>query len=141
MFDPELFLSKGNAGTKLERRLKEQPFRDCSNRGYITCIVTSLQHCCWYHVVLADRSLAWLSSERFHQQRTETDADTYLITNHWTELRNPYGRVRRRTEGTEGIATLLEELTRHLQCFKRLSHQPKCIYGPVLAPCTPQLHV
>ena len=27
--------------------------------------------------MLADRSLAWLSSERLYQQLTETDADTY----------------------------------------------------------------
>jgi hypothetical protein len=27
--------------------------------------------------VLADKSLAWLSSERIYQQMTETDADTY----------------------------------------------------------------
>ena len=31
LFDPELFLSKGNAGTKMEQRLKERPFRDEPN--------------------------------------------------------------------------------------------------------------
>ena len=36
-----------------------------------------------------DRSLAWLSSERFYQHLTETDAD---IANHWTEIRGPYGK-------------------------------------------------
>jgi hypothetical protein len=33
-------------------------------------------HYYWCHVVLADRSLAWLSPERQYQQLTETDADT-----------------------------------------------------------------
>jgi hypothetical protein len=50
--------------------------------------------------VLADKSLALLSSERLYQQLTETDADTYR--NHWTEIRNPYGRVRGRIEGAKG---------------------------------------
>jgi hypothetical protein len=30
MFDPELFLSQGNADTKMEQRQKERPARDCS---------------------------------------------------------------------------------------------------------------
>ena len=47
--------------------------------------------------MLADRSLAWLSSERLYQQLTETDADT---ANHWTEISDHYGRVR--IEGAEG---------------------------------------
>jgi hypothetical protein len=29
IFDPELFLSKVNAGAKMEQRLKERPSRDC----------------------------------------------------------------------------------------------------------------
>jgi len=41
--------------------------------------------------VLADRGLAWLSSERLYQQLTKTNAD-------WTSM----GRVRGRTEGAEG---------------------------------------
>ena len=32
-FDPELFLSKRNAGTKMEQRLKERPSRDGPNLG------------------------------------------------------------------------------------------------------------
>ena len=50
--------------------------------------------------MLADRSLAWLSSERLYQQQTETDIDTH--SQPLTEIGNPYGRVRERTEGTEG---------------------------------------
>jgi hypothetical protein len=34
-FDPELFLSKGNARTKMEQGLKERPSRDCPNLGSI----------------------------------------------------------------------------------------------------------
>jgi hypothetical protein len=35
MFDPELFLSKGNAETKMEQRLKEKPSSDSSHLGSI----------------------------------------------------------------------------------------------------------
>jgi hypothetical protein len=49
--------------------------------------------------MLADRSLVWLSSERFCQHLTKTDAD---IVNHWTEPGDTNGRVRRWTEGGEG---------------------------------------
>ena len=50
--------------------------------------------------MLADRSLAWLSSERLYQQLTETDVDTQA--NHWTEAGDSCGRVRGRTEGAKG---------------------------------------
>ena len=48
--------------------------------------------------MLADRSLARLSSKRFYQQLTETHADT---ASHWTEVGDPYGRVRRRIANAE----------------------------------------
>jgi hypothetical protein len=37
--------------------------------------------------VLADGSLAWLSSEMLYQQLSERDADTTV--NHWTEVGTP----------------------------------------------------
>jgi hypothetical protein len=49
--------------------------------------------------VLADRSLAWLSSERLYQQLIEQMQ--ILTAKHWTEDRDPYGSVRKRSEGTE----------------------------------------
>jgi hypothetical protein len=50
--------------------------------------------------VLADRSLACLSSERLYQQLTETDADAHSQT--WNGGQGPYGRVRGRIRDTEG---------------------------------------
>ena len=41
-----------------------------------------------------------LSSERLCQHLTKTEAD--LIANHWTEARDPDGRIRGRIEGAEG---------------------------------------
>jgi len=61
----------------MEQRLKEtQLVTDRSwhpSHGWVTkaCHYYS---CC---VVLADRRLEWLSSEKFYQQLAETDADTY----------------------------------------------------------------
>jgi hypothetical protein len=50
--------------------------------------------------VLADSSLAWLSSERLYQQLSETDAVTYRRPLEGGQ--DPYGRVRGRDEGAEG---------------------------------------
>ena len=57
-------------------------------------------------VVLSDRSLAWLSSERFYQQLTETDADT---GNHWTEARTLMEELGEILKELKGMATPLEE--------------------------------
>jgi hypothetical protein len=50
--------------------------------------------------VLADRSLALLSSEKLYQQLTETDADLYRQPLDYD--REPSGRIRGRIEGAEG---------------------------------------
>ena len=49
--------------------------------------------------MLADRSLAWLSSERFYQHLRQMQI---LTAKHWTKVGDPYRRVRGRIEGTEG---------------------------------------
>ena len=54
--------------------------------------------------VLVDRSLAWLSSEMLYQQLRQMQT---LTDNHWTQVRNPYGRVRRQKEGAVGDANPL----------------------------------
>ena len=55
-------------------------------------------------VVLADRSLAWLSSERLYQQLTETDADTIEL-----RLENPLEESEEGLKELKGIGTPLEE--------------------------------
>jgi hypothetical protein len=75
--------------------------------------------------VLADKCLAWLSSERLCQPLTETDADTYCQPLDWAQgpLWNTYGR----TKGVEGDCnpigrtTVLTNWTP--QSSQRLSHQ------------------
>jgi hypothetical protein len=54
-----------------------------------------------------------------------------LTVNHWTELRDPNGRVRGRTKGAEGDCnpigrTISTNWT--IQSSQRLNHQPKSIY-------------
>jgi hypothetical protein len=66
-----------------------------------------------------------LFSERLYQQLTEIAA----TTNHWIEVGDSYGRVRRRIEGSEGDSipigrpTVLTNLAPGIS--QRLSHQPK----------------
>jgi hypothetical protein len=50
-------------------------------------------------IVLADRSLAWLFSERLYQQLIETNVDT---VNHWIEVRDSYERIKGRTKRAKG---------------------------------------
>ena len=45
--------------------------------GSITWEYTKSSHYYWIHIVSEDRSLAWLSLERFYQQLTESNADIY----------------------------------------------------------------
>jgi hypothetical protein len=104
IFDPELFLSKGNAETKMEQRLK-WPLSDCPNLVTIPCLGIKPWHYYWCYAVLSDRSLAWPSSERLYQQLTETDADAFSQTLDWGQ--DPYVRVRERTEGAEGGGNLI----------------------------------
>jgi hypothetical protein len=127
IFDPKLFLSKGNEETKTEQRLTKRPFRDHPNLGSIPRVGTKPWHYCQDHVVLADRSLAWLSSERLWLKKMQK-----LIANHWTEPRDHYGRVRGRTEGAERDCNLTRRVTlltnRTLQSSQGLSHQLKGIH-------------
>ena len=76
IFDPELFLSKkcrDKNGAESERKA----IRPLTQLGIHligrnqTLTITDV-----IYGVLADRSLAWLSSERLYQQLTETDAGT-----------------------------------------------------------------
>jgi hypothetical protein len=98
--DSELLMSKGTAGTKMERRLKERlpmirPTWDLYG-GWDTkdwCFY-------WYYDVLTDRSLAWLysvgpTSSWLRQKQI-------FAPNHWTEVADSYCWVRERIEEAEG---------------------------------------
>lgn len=81
----------------MEQRLKERLTSHWPHLGSIYGWPPSL--ILLLMIILADRSLLWLSSERLYQKLTETEADT---ANHGTEVRNAYGRARARIEGDEG---------------------------------------
>ena len=100
-FDPILVLSKSNAGTKMEERLKARSSSDWANMGSTPWAGTKHWHYYWCYDVLAVRSLAWLSSERLYPA-ADWDRCRYLKANHWTEVGDPYGRIRERIEGTKG---------------------------------------
>ena len=86
--------------------------------------------------MLADRNLAWLSSERLYQHLTEADADTY--SQPLDDLRNHNGRVRGRTKAAEGDCSPIERttITTHWtpQSSHGLSHQLTSIQGQVHGP-------
>jgi hypothetical protein len=52
--------------------------------------------------VLADRSLIWMSAERFYQSLTNTEADTW---SQQLECRVFEGEIREGTEGAEGVCS------------------------------------
>jgi hypothetical protein len=85
----ELFLLKGNAGTKMEQRRKEMASSDLPNLGSTSWADTKPWHYYWWHLVLADGSLASLSSKKLLQHLTETDADNHSQLLDWG-LGHPY---------------------------------------------------
>ena len=78
----EQFLSdRNNSGTKKKWMVCWLPHP--SNLGSTPWMGTKPWHYYWCYVVLADRSLQWLSSERLYQQLTETDVDIYTQPLDW----------------------------------------------------------
>lgn len=86
--------------------------------------------------MLADRNLAWLSSERLYPVLTETDAETQSQT--LDRAGESYGRVGGRTEGLEGdrnsTGRQQSQLTWTLRGSQRLNHQPMSKLGLDLGP-------
>jgi hypothetical protein len=73
-FDPELFLSKGNAGTKNGVETEGKTIQRPAHLGIHFLHIH--QNYCGCQDVVEDRSLALLFSQRLYQHLTETDADT-----------------------------------------------------------------
>ena len=82
--------------------------------------------------MLADRSLAWLSSERLYQ---------YIYEAYTTGIKDPYRRARGRIEVDEGDDNPIGRPTLLTnpdpRTFQRLSHQPKSMHGL----CQGPLHI
>jgi hypothetical protein len=58
-----------------------------------------------------------------------------LIINLWNKVKDPYGRIRGRIEGAEGMAPLPTVSTNmDPLSSQNLIHQPKCTYGLVCGP-------
>jgi hypothetical protein len=110
IFNPELFLSKENTGTKHgtetegERGNPEtSPPRDSSHLQ--TPNQDTISDAKKY---LADLSLVPLSSERLCQHLKQMEI---LTTKHWTEPGDDNGRVRGSVEGAEGGCNQQYQLT------------------------------
>jgi hypothetical protein len=72
-----LALSKENAKTKMEQRLKKWSCRDNPTMWSIHLQIPNSDTISDAKNVLTDRSLVWLSYERLCQHVTKTDADTH----------------------------------------------------------------
>jgi hypothetical protein len=82
--------------------------------------------------MLADRSLAWLSSERLQQQQNETDAETYryITCGTYISLMEEWGEGLRETEGSSILeGDLQSQLFWAHNGSQRLHHQPNSIHG------------
>jgi hypothetical protein len=88
-----------------------------------------LWHCYWYCGVLADRSLAWLPSERPNKQLKESDADTSTQPMAWSPgpLWLNWGKAGRRWGGGQVTPWVQQSpLTWTPKISRTLSHQPGC---------------
>ena len=96
----------------------------------------------WYCAVLADRNLAWLSSERLDQQLTETEADTHTQALDWGHA-DFYERVRGGVEGAEEDCNSIGRSTAstNLDCWELSETNPSTKEhtwsGPGLRPPPP----
>ena len=87
IFDPELFLFEGTAGTKLEKNMRERRSMDRpklglrSRKGRHRAMTLIL--ILWY-----DRSLAWLPSKKSNKQLSQMQI---LAPTQWMEANDPCG--------------------------------------------------
>jgi hypothetical protein len=93
IFNPKLFLCKRNAGTKMEQSLKEWLTSDPWTGKHQSLTLLLLLCCiCRQEPCMAIFWEALLATDRQMQ---------ILTAKHWTEVGEPYGTVRGRTEGAE----------------------------------------
>ena len=84
-FNPEMFLSKGKTGTKMEQRLKKGPSRDCPTWGSILSADIKPWHCCCFQEAFAVRNLVRLFPGRFCQHLTNADLDAWSQPSDWVQ--------------------------------------------------------
>jgi len=77
--DPELFLSKRTAGTKMEKKLMERSSSDWPNLGG-----SKAWHYYSSYDVLTDRNLTRVPFKRSNKQLIEKDTDTYTQPMDWS---------------------------------------------------------
>jgi hypothetical protein len=118
----------------MEQRLKERLSSDQPNLGSIPCVGTKPLQYYWCYIVIADRSITCLFSERFYQQLFVTYGHT---ANPWTEIRDPYGSPM----GEDWRIWTVWPPHRHSNCVtqtpvssQRLSHKPKSIHVLLCGP-------
>ena len=85
IFDPELFLFEGTAGTKLEKNMRERRSMDRPKLGFRS---RKWSHRALTLILWCDRSLAWLPSKKSNKQLSQMQI---LAPNQWMEANDPCG--------------------------------------------------
>jgi hypothetical protein len=77
VFNPEMFLSKGNTGTKNGAETVGRAIRELPTWRSILSADTKPQYCCCCQETLGDRNLVWLFLGKFSQQLSNADVGTW----------------------------------------------------------------
>ena len=85
IFDPELFLFEGTAGTKLEKNMRERRSMDRPKLGFRS---RKGRHRALTLILWCDRSLAWLPSKKSNKQLSQMQI---LAPTQWMEANDPCG--------------------------------------------------
>ena len=111
----------------VEKRLKERPSWDCLTWGSIPYTVTKPRYYCdankclltgdWYSCLLRGSARAWQIQK------------WVLTAIHWMEHRVPNEGAWERTQGPEGVCSLIGGTTIWTNQYPQRSHQPKKTYG------------
>ena len=132
-FDPELFLSKGNTGTKMEQRLKGRPFSCWPILRCIPQAGNKPRQYYWCHAVLADRKKPCRKQGCFLKDCASSWLkQIQILTIFGLRSRTPLEELgkglkerKRMVISQEGQQSQLTRTSGSSQC---LSHQPKSIY-------------
>ena len=85
IFDPELFLFEGTAGTKLEKNMRKRMSMDRPKLGFRS---RKGRHRALTLILWCDRSLAWLPSKKSNKQLSQMQI---LAPTQWMEANDPCG--------------------------------------------------
>jgi hypothetical protein len=131
IFNPELFLTRGNTGVPCGTETEGKFIRDCPTWESIPYTDTKPRHYCTCQEVFADRNLLYLSPESLYQSLTNREADAHGQTIGLStgipmeELEKGLKELKEfATPGRTSVST-----NQTTQSSQTLNHQKKCTHG------------